>query len=603
MKKILIAFAAVFALVSCEMDFYRSDTMTSAMLGENPAAAVYTTDGVYSMFKDVLEYQGSEYSGNQYVRHLFLMSELHGDNVVVSFASSDPFFEVHTYVDNPQLYNLGYFWYCAYKIIYGANSNIESIKEGASAEGDHMLGENYFIRAIAHLHLSTLYSRPYTRGRDNMGVVLRTSTDCSTTKRATVGEVYDQIVLDLKEAIRLMEKVAPRGGNNKGYANYDAARGLLSRVYLYMGMDQECKDLADQMLGSAPDANLEQGYDNIYNYFVNARTSKETLWCVGRNITDHGYSASSQMGSMYYKPIIGYTSDGTIQQSEGWGEFSYSDKLMDLYERWPEDYRYKAYRYKLDVPVKIDIDGGYYQEGVPMLTFAVETESKGDAITVVSQMPMRGKDVVYDAAADTYTFKHSDKTYTAKAKMVNKDKIYYLDTKPDPTCPVDKDGHVRVYVRDFVTNNSKGYPAFFMRKFAEQDGEVQLCSPVMIRWAEVILNRAEANAKLGNEAEALADVNVLRKRAGLPDAAMYTTTNYKDWGYKSVLEVVLDERNLELCFEGHRAFDLYRNNMPIDRRYPGLQKYDEVTVEFMDANFPLCIPFNEVSVSGIPNNK
>lgn len=109
MKKILIALAAVFALASCQMDFYRSDTMTSAMLGENPAAAVYTTDGVYSMFKDVLEYQGSEYSGNQYVRHLFLMSELHGDNVVVSFASSDPFFEVHTYVDNPQLYNLGYF--------------------------------------------------------------------------------------------------------------------------------------------------------------------------------------------------------------------------------------------------------------------------------------------------------------------------------------------------------------------------------------------------------------------------------------------------------------------------------------------------------------
>ena len=596
MKKILIALAAVFALVSCEMDFYRSDTMTSTMLKENPGAAVYTTDGIYTLFKDVLDYQGSAYSGNQYVRHLFLMSELHGDNVVVSFASSDPFFEVHTYKDNPTLYNLGYFWYCAYKIIYGANSNIESIQEGAGVESDHMLGENYFFRAIAHLHLSTLYSRPYTRGRDNMGVVLRTSTDCSKTERATVGQVYDQIVDDLKDAIRLMENGKARG--NKGYIDVNAARGLLTRVYLYMGMDQECLDLCDEMLGTAPEANLEQGYDNIYNYFINARTSKETLWCVGRSITDAGYSAGSQMGSMYYKPIVGETSNGDPIQSEGWGEFSWSDKLMDVFERYPEDYRYKSYLYRFVNPKDAD-----YTPGVPMVYFTLETVSSGDIGEVVSQMPVRGKGVSYDAANDTYTFTYSGKSYTAKAKMVNKDKIYYLDSKPDPTCPVDKDGHVRVYVRDYVSNNSKGYPGFFMRKFAEQDGETQLCSPVMIRWAEVILNRAEANAKLGNDKAALDDLNVLRKRAGLPDDAMYTPANYQSWGYQNVLDVVLEERNLELCFEGHRAFDLYRNNKAIDRRYPGLQSYGDVTVEFMDENFPLCIPFNEVSVSGIPNNK
>ena len=50
MKKIITLFAAAAALVSCNLDFYRSDTMTSAMLGANPGAAVYTTDGNYSMF-------------------------------------------------------------------------------------------------------------------------------------------------------------------------------------------------------------------------------------------------------------------------------------------------------------------------------------------------------------------------------------------------------------------------------------------------------------------------------------------------------------------------------------------------------------------------
>ena len=51
MKKILITLAAVFALVSCEMDFFSSDTISSAMLKENPGAAVYTTDGVLSLLK------------------------------------------------------------------------------------------------------------------------------------------------------------------------------------------------------------------------------------------------------------------------------------------------------------------------------------------------------------------------------------------------------------------------------------------------------------------------------------------------------------------------------------------------------------------------
>ena len=56
MKKILLILSLVAAgLVSCEMDHYRSDTMTSTQLKDDPGAAVYTTDGNYSLFKDVLE--------------------------------------------------------------------------------------------------------------------------------------------------------------------------------------------------------------------------------------------------------------------------------------------------------------------------------------------------------------------------------------------------------------------------------------------------------------------------------------------------------------------------------------------------------------------
>lgn len=92
----------------------------------------------------------------------------------------------------------------------------------------------------------------------------------------------------------------------------------------------------------------------------------------------------------------------------------------------------------------------------------------------------------------------------------------------------------------------------------------------LLRLAEVYLNRAEANAKLGNGAAAIADVNIVRQRAGLADTALYTATNLK--GRASVLDVVLEERLLELAWEGHRVYDLFRNGRTLFRDYPGTHK-------------------------------
>ena len=82
-----------------------------------------------------------------------------------------------------------------------------------------------------------------------------------------------------------------------------------------------------------------------------------------------------------------------------------------------------------------------------------------------------------------------------------------------------------------------------------------------------------------------------------------TEENWKGKGYGDILDVVLDERRLELCFEGHRAIDLYRNGKSIDRRFAGVQKWEILTPEMLDEVYPYCIPYDEVTVSGIPNNK
>ncbi len=120
----------------------------------------------------------------------------------------------------------------------------------------------------------------------------------------------------------------------------------------------------------------------------------------------------------------------------------------------------------------------------------------------------------------------------------------------------------------YNTKLTPNTPMYYINKYNLQEGIVNLSSPVYLRLAEMYLNRAEANAKLGNDQLALDDVNLLRQRAGLSGAALHTLASVSGSG-KTILDVVLEERWLELAFEGHRAYDLFRNNRPMVRNYPG----------------------------------
>lgn len=286
MKNILLILALPLLAVSCDLDYFPSDAMTSDQLANNPASAVYSTDGNYSMFKDVLAYKGTEYTGNTYIRHYFQMAEFRGDNVSLAHKTEDPLYNEMCYSDLVTDQPNSYLWWCAYHIIYSANSIIESLPEGKSGEYDHILGENYFMRALCHLHLVTLYAKPYSFGRDNLGVVLRTSTETNSTVRATVGQVYDQIRDDLVKAASLMAADESRvTNNNHGYISRDAALGLLSRVYLYREENDKVISTVNDMLGGEgvdPSSKLDPDCEN---YFANALKSPETLWAVAHVAT------------------------------------------------------------------------------------------------------------------------------------------------------------------------------------------------------------------------------------------------------------------------------------------------------------------------------
>lgn len=553
MKKIIFILSVIVAFTSCNLDYLPNDKLTPEQIEQDPSSAIYVTDGNYAMFKDQLEYKGTVYSANTYVRHYFQMSEFIGDNACLAGRTSDPLYESLTYKRAANLGNTTYLWWCAYKIINGANSMIESIQEGAGNDTDHIKGENYFMRGLVYFHLSTLWSKPYVLGRDNMGVVLRTSTTEDVNTRATVGEVYDLIVSDLENAIRLMDKGTVRG--NAGYVSKAAAQGLLSRVYLYMGENEKVISLVNEMLGSAtPESKLEPS-SSYPNYFINALNSVETLWAVAH--TANETRGSSSIGSMYL------TDNG-----QGWGEIYASDPLLDLLDHNPNDIRLQFIRPK------------YISETDYMIRWVVPSDED------FYQNELR--DVTYDAGSKKYYFTEESVNYYVETETVNGYQQNYINYGGEKH-------RVRLSLK---MENRYGWPKYFMLKFSYQDGDPMLSSPVMIRWAEVILNRAEAYARTNNASKAFEDVNVIRTRAGLSGNQLFSSSNMM--GYTSALDVVLDERRLELFFEGHRAFDIYRNKMSQDRRFSGVQPWE--VVDYTDNKIQYLIPLDEITISGIPQN-
>ena len=84
---------------------------------------------------------------------------------------------------------------------------------------------------------------------------------------------------------------------------------------------------------------------------------------------------------------------------------------------------------------------------------------------------------------------------------------------------------------------------------------------------------------------------------------MYTVDNLK--GKAGILDVVLEERRLELAFEGQRAGDLYRNNRPMVRAYPGFHSLDRYnqTISPTHPRVVFFIPDREVKLNTELNSK
>ena len=601
MKKILSTIVLLpLLLAGCiNLDFVESDALSGAALAANPAAAEYTTDGIYAMMKELTTYQGSR--NNTFFRQYFLLNELKGDNICYSNTSTDPFWKAAQYIDAANDANNSFMWFICYKMLYAANSNISGLTEDTPLS-KQLKGENHFLRAFLHFTLCTLFAKPYSFDEGaSLGVVMRMG-DYSTTTRSTVAECYKYIEEDLKEAIRLMSTANQRNKGDNGYASQAAAHALLGRLYLYKGEWDNCIAECDAILGSDPASHLESEVTTLYS---TATSNKEVIWCI--DITDADVAANPPKGnlaSMFDSP------DGS--QGTGWGELYVADPLLDLFERYPQDKRYK--------------DIIRLHNSTPGL-MVVWGEKDGDHLSPAKTLPNvtgkteEGNPIISSSVTDngdgTYSFTYEGKSYKAipdntSSKISNEFPGYILNDGSNTRCYVrevmptpilDENGNPVWDGSNCSIRVSTPYLCWFSEKFSH---DTRLTYPIsssfiMLRYGEVILNRAEAYAhKGGNDDKALADINVIRTRAGLTGTAQMTSANLADRGYPTVLDAVLDERRMELYYEGFRVQDLLRNKRDINRMYPSFATAEVVPYTFDRIQYQ--IPLDETQVSGIEPN-
>jgi len=556
MKKltyILLFVLTVGILSSCDIEKLPYESMSDEV-------ALSTEEGLYAATLGNYSFLKSEY----FVKPFHYIPEFGSDNVALSGSTTDGLFYLYNLQRNKDNGHLSGLWANSFKVIIACNKVIEKSAEGQSTEMDNLIGENYYLRAFLYFTMVNAFGRPYAQDAGaSLGVPLKTSSDVNEfPPRAKVSEVYAQIEADLLKAEGLLEE-----SKNSAYASKQVAQALLSRVYLYMENNDKCIEYSNKVIDSDR-YELIQG-DDYQKYPQHLpEDNAETIFAL-RHLTEIDlpqgwgqWNAYLTVGAMYSHI------DGM-----GWGEMYASKSLRDVMMQYPQDLRHAFIE-----PQFVEDENGNKTRTIQW------SEEYDDANQGHERYRYVVKDVQEEDVSGTmkYFFEESgSKTYVE------------TEVEGDITRNYIMLGSDKQYVElTYQMKARNGYPKYYVVKCSRQEGKTQNWSPIVSRLAEMYLNRAESFAKKDDAANALADINLIRDRAGIPSYTAVPTG-------QTILDVVLQERRVELAYEGHRKYDVFRNKMTLNRRYPGTHDLGSATAVRLEvpytANEVVCfIPQREI---------
>lgn len=242
MKRITFLILSVFVLSSCE------NLLNIEPVNSIPAEQAITT------VQDLENLANSMYNGLQggslYGGNFQLYADLLAEDTQVDESRLSPFgtLEIYQRATTIQIGSLRDTWRQAYKVINRANNIIRVVDENLLSgtefdnKKDGLKAEALFVRALCHYELCRFWAQPYDvdqQGNNSQpGVPYRTEPTLSFEQdlaiaRASVEQVYTQVIADLEDAEALFQSVGQRRSSHK--ASEMAATALKARVLFSKG--------------------------------------------------------------------------------------------------------------------------------------------------------------------------------------------------------------------------------------------------------------------------------------------------------------------------------------------------------------------------------
>lgn len=243
MKKIIYKIAVLTLVIggftSCdnELEQIPFDSLATSQAYITVADFENAARGIYSTLTSGNLYGGSDGGG------MLDAPDVLADNVTFAQKGRGSRRTLHNWLYSTSSEPMSGLYQDAYTMIFRANTLIEKSENFEGDNKDKVVAEAKALRALGHMDIASFFAKIPTQSADansSLGVAYVTTADFSIEPaRLTVGETYDLIVQDLKDAL-----VNIPVANDAGRLNKDGVNILLSRAYLYMGQWQNAIDAA-----------------------------------------------------------------------------------------------------------------------------------------------------------------------------------------------------------------------------------------------------------------------------------------------------------------------------------------------------------------------
>jgi len=365
--------------------------------------------------------------------------------------------------------------------------------------------EARFCNAISYFFIARVYG----------GVVLRTHNsgaagltddgaypqDCNRA-RITEEQTYDYIISEIQWAIERLP--LEWEAQYYGRATKGMAYGFLSRIALYakkwdIAVDaaEKCKELGGY--------ELVDDYASVFDCNNEINNRKEIIYAI---------YGKKQYKLHYYDAFIRPIGDADVYNTNGGGRMVPTAELADMFEyKDGTKFDWDTWKQKRD------------DNNVKLTDPYSYREPRFHATILYNGAQWEGREI---------------QTYVGANSSVPDGTDYFVEYQNAGTT----DGHTCTgyYLRKFLM---EGHTAYKTDQSWNND--------IILRYAEVLLNKAEALAELGQIDDALIPLNEVRARVNLP-----AKTRVDAPDKEAFMEILRNERCCELAGEGLRFWDLRR---------------------------------------------